>query len=456
MSPRIAKPVRAVSTLLAVVFFVAAFVRGVPAVPAAIGAVLFAAVAVVAHRSAPRTQGGTKRAFGLLALAAISTIIALVILEIGARVLIRRPLPSPHRSILWEHHPRSYWAPAHSVHDNGVDRKSPTEWNVFHVDLSSQGMRGPEVGVKQPGELRVLLAGDSFTFGWGMPEGKDPAAQLRAKLTEKMGGRPVSVLNTGTIGFGPWQEQILMEERGLPLDPDVVILQLYPPNDLGNTLAKFGRVLPAYYPRVEEFLAYWRDYDHWAVRTETWLRVHSQAYQAYRIIWRDTSVSLPDILGHLKFVTPYPGLNLPPPANRPPIIESTLTEWYPDLDFAWGEFTADVLQIVEVCRVKNIPIILYAVPFRLISEKGWNDYMREVEAQTGGSVHYEQFKDVRKTEAFFAENNLNWIPLLDALRAQVDPDALFLPWDGHFNEPGGALMTDLIVERLEKDGLLKP
>ncbi len=456
ISPKSAGWTRAASGLVAGAFIIAALVRGVPVLPPLIGAVVFGLLALRAHAAMPRKPGGAKRALGAIVLFAISIGIAIGVLELGARVLIRTPLLSPHRSVLWEHHPRAYWAPKPNVHTDGIDRKSPTEWNVFHVDISSQGMRGPEPGPKQPGELRVLLAGDSFTFGWGMPEGKDPAAQLRAKLAERTADRPVSVLNTGTIGFGPWQEQILLEERGLPLNPDVVILQLYPPNDLGNTLAKFNRVLPAYYPRVEEFFAYWRDYNHWAVRTETWLRMHSEAYQAYRIIWRDTSVSIPDLLGRLKFVTPYPGLNLPPAPNRPPIIEATLAEWYPELDVAWEEFTKDVLAIVEVCRARDIPIILYAVPFRLISEQGWNDYMREVEAQTGGSVRYEQFKDVRKTEAFFAENNLDWIPLLDTLLAQPDPDALFLPWDGHFNEAGGALMTDLIIERMEKHGILVP
>jgi len=454
--PRRARPIRAAAGLLACISLLAACIRGVPLLPPLIAAVLFAFLSIRVHIAIPPRPGRVKRALGAIALIAASIAIAIAILELGARVLIRTPLLSPHRSVIWEHHARSYWAPKPDVHTDGIDRKSPTEWNVFHVDISSQGMRGPEVGPKQPGELRVLLAGDSFTFGWGMPEGKDVAAQLRGKLAAKAGYRPVSVLNTGTIGFGPWQEQILLEERGLPLDPDVVILQLYPPNDLGNTLAKFNRVLPAYYPRVEEFLAYWRDYNHWAVRTETWLRVHSEAYQAYRIIWRDTSVSIPDLLGHLKFVTPYPGLNLPPPANRPPIIEATLVEWYPDLEFAWEEFTQDVMKIVAVCRARDIPIVLYAVPFHLISEDRWNTYMGEVDAQTGGSVRYEQFKDVRRTEAFFEENNLGWIPLLDVLRAQPDPEALFLPWDGHFNEAGGALMTDLIIERLEKDGILAP
>lgn len=448
------RTIRAFSGMLAGLFIVAAMVRGVPVLPMLAVACAYAVLAFRASAALPRKPITAKRTVVGMVILAISVLIALSILELGARLLIRTPLLSPHRSVLWEHHPRTYWAPKPNVHADGIDRKSPTEWNVFHVDIAPQGMRGPEVGPKQPGELRVLLAGDSFTFGWGMPEGRDPAAQLRAKLAEKANGRPVSVLNTGTIGFGPWQEQILLEERGLPLDPDVVILQLYPPNDLGNTLAKFNRVLPAYYPRIEEFFAYWRDYNHWVVRTETWLRVHSQAYQAYRIIWRDSSVGLPEALSHLKFVTPYPGLNLPPPANRPPIIEATLAQWYPELEFAWEEFTKDVLAIVEVCRARDIPIILYAVPFRLISEQGWNDYMREVDAQTGGSVHYEQFRDVRKTEAFFAENGLHWIPLLDALLAHSDPDALFLPWDGHFNEAGGALMTDLIIERLEKDGFL--
>lgn len=453
---RWARFVRIAAWLLAILLLIGVLVRGASVLPHAAIGLAYLLLGRRADAMLEREPHRVRR----VAVATVSVLIAigagLIILELGARLFITRPLPSPHQGGIWAHHPRAYWAPSPGADEDGLYRDSPTTFKQFAVRVSPQGMRGPEIGPKQAGELRVLLVGDSYSFGWAMPEGEDLASILRARLKERAGVRPVSVLNTSAIGYGPWQELILMEERGLPLKPDVVILQLFPANDGWNSLAKFNQVLPCYGPRMEEFVAYWRDHEHWVVRGETWLRVHSRAYHAYRTSLRERSVGYTELLSRLRFLTPYDPPPMPPHVDRPPMIEQTLDQWYPELQAGWDEMERDVLRIVKRCDEANVPIIVYALPYPTIAKEKWDAYMKVVAQQTGGSVDYVQFKDVRAAEAFLRKNNIENIPVLDPILKLPDPDSIFVPNDGHFNEKGGEFMAGLIVDRLDRDGFFKP
>jgi lysophospholipase L1-like esterase len=88
------------------------------------------------------------------------------------------------------------------------------------------GLRGPEVAVpRPPGLARVLVLGDSFTFGLGVDAA---AATFPALLERKLAetARPaarVEVVNAGLPGSltGDWVA--LFERTGRALDPDVVL-----------------------------------------------------------------------------------------------------------------------------------------------------------------------------------------------------------------------------------------
>jgi hypothetical protein len=68
--------------------------------------------------------------------------------------------------------------------------------------LNWRGYRGPAVGRKQPGELRVAMLGGSTVFGYGVAWDETIPASLERLLSAKMPGRKVSVVNLGLIGEG--------------------------------------------------------------------------------------------------------------------------------------------------------------------------------------------------------------------------------------------------------------
>lgn len=107
-----------------------------------------------------------------------------------------------------------------------------SEWRQVTADFDVQvrsnslGLRGPEVVLpKPPNCYRVLALGDSFTFGWGVDF--DGAWLVRmARELQATDGRSVEVVVAGIPGWSPPHEFVYLEQRGLELQPDLVLWQL--------------------------------------------------------------------------------------------------------------------------------------------------------------------------------------------------------------------------------------
>jgi GDSL-like Lipase/Acylhydrolase family len=100
------------------------------------------------------------------------------------------------------------------------------------IAINQMGLRGGEIGSKAPGTLRVLALGDSFTFGVGAQAGETYPAQLEKILRARGTRTRAEVLNAGAPGFGVPDEVAWYERWGKPLQPDVVLIQVFLANDL--------------------------------------------------------------------------------------------------------------------------------------------------------------------------------------------------------------------------------
>ncbi len=99
-----------------------------------------------------------------------------------------------------------------------------------HVAIDRAGMRGPEIGPRDPGTLRILALGDSFTFGVGAEAGETYPARLQEMLRAR--GLRAEVLNAGAPGYGVPDEAAWFARWGKPLAPDVVLVTVFIGNDL--------------------------------------------------------------------------------------------------------------------------------------------------------------------------------------------------------------------------------
>ncbi len=103
------------------------------------------------------------------------------------------------------------------------------------IRVNTLGMRNPEITLTPaPGTKRVLLLGDSFTFGMLVPEQKLLATVAGDEL--RRGGGSFEVVNTGAQGYGTAQHLLYtreLQERGFRADLVVVLFFL---NDLLDNL----------------------------------------------------------------------------------------------------------------------------------------------------------------------------------------------------------------------------
>jgi lysophospholipase L1-like esterase len=99
------------------------------------------------------------------------------------------------------------------------------------VRINSEGVRGEEIPPrKSPGELRVLLLGDSLTFGQGVAQDQTFAAQLEARLQAAAAGATYRIINAGVPGFNTVNERDYLLHFGERFQPDLVVV-FYVDND---------------------------------------------------------------------------------------------------------------------------------------------------------------------------------------------------------------------------------
>jgi lysophospholipase L1-like esterase len=168
-----------------------------------------------------------------------SVLLSLLGLELGLRVFWDGYYLKGGRAYA-EPHPTRGWA---NVPSTSVEYGDPEF--AIRATHNALGFRGPEVGPRDPGRQRVLLLGDSFTYGIGVEDDETLSARLEQLAPS------LEVLNTGVNGYGTGQELLLLQEEGERLEPDVVVLAFFW-NDVANNVERAnhrfrlvdGRIVP--------------------------------------------------------------------------------------------------------------------------------------------------------------------------------------------------------------------
>jgi lysophospholipase L1-like esterase len=112
------------------------------------------------------------------------------------------------------------------------------------VRINSAGFRGPECAPTPPaGVTRVVVLGDSETFGINLAERDTFPAALERRLNARQAGG-FEVLNLGVPGYNTANQLALLKARGIRLRPQIVVL-LYNFNDpeIGEPVVHVGRAL---------------------------------------------------------------------------------------------------------------------------------------------------------------------------------------------------------------------
>lgn len=98
-----------------------------------------------------------------------------------------------------------------------------SSWDPVRVRTNAEGLRDAPIPPRREDELRVLVIGDSFTFGTGIrPQDRySELVQTRLRLRYQ---RPVTVITAGIPTWGMKNYYHFLRERGLDYEPDIVVV----------------------------------------------------------------------------------------------------------------------------------------------------------------------------------------------------------------------------------------
>ena len=171
------------------------------------------------------------RLAGSLLLLVVSVALTLAVIEVGLRWFY--PLggePDIHEfDPILGHHIRPNLDLVH-IWDNHE--------NVSRIQTNDVGLRNPPIPAdKGRDEYRVLLLGDSYTFGYGVGAEDTFGSQLERRLNARGdGSRRFVVINAGVSAYGTAQELLQYELLGRRFHPDLVILNFFVGNDIQDNL----------------------------------------------------------------------------------------------------------------------------------------------------------------------------------------------------------------------------
>jgi lysophospholipase L1-like esterase len=162
-----------------------------------------------------------RRMFFALTLTMSSVVVALLLAE----GLIRLVAPVPMIPQMYSTDPHTIFRmKANTSEHSRLDRGVEWSWTT-----NSFGFRGTREYVipKPVGTRRVVVFGDSFTFGFGVDDDQTYAAILEQLLDSACAGTEIEVVNAGVSGFSTSQELALLEHEASPFAPDAVVVGFF-------------------------------------------------------------------------------------------------------------------------------------------------------------------------------------------------------------------------------------
>jgi hypothetical protein len=131
---------------------------------------------------------------------------------------------------------------------------NPDTGEIYRCSVNSHGWRDKEHSYENPsGAYRILILGDSNTFGPSVPQDKTYPRVLEGKLRDR--GFNVEVISIAYGGWGTDQELEALKNDGLNYKPDLIILQ-FSVNDITDNVyykaPALGITKPFYYRLNED------------------------------------------------------------------------------------------------------------------------------------------------------------------------------------------------------------
>lgn len=358
----------------------------------------------------------------------LSTVIGLVVVEMGLRVLYPQTLSRSYKTrdgliILRPNH-------------KGI---STSATNRFEYRINSLGMRDREHQIeKGANTFRVMILGDSFMEALQVDFNHVFAKLLEDKLNAGLTKpQSIEVINVAVSGWGTDEQLTYLTRYGLSLKPDLVLVAMTLNNDVYDNLEENFHVLSgerlvakpaAVIPFVE--YAIWR--------LKSYVGAHSHTYQLARLWWH---------AGNME--ADRQGLS----AHVVDLIQNAPT---PQLTKGWMLTRALLKEIRATARQANAETAVFLIPLAIqIEDEERSRFItqyhlpKELAALYGPQAIMKSFGEAEKFEV------IDLLPFLKEWKAKHRA-ALYRKDDLHWTERGHEVAANAIASEIISRGLLDP
>lgn len=386
----------------------------------------------------PRAERVLLRAFSLL----LSVTVGLFLFEIGWRVVKLRQLTIPAGL----DHPHFH----HRLAPNQDQHYWSSEFDV-HIRTNRYGLRGPDPAIpKPPGVIRVLLLGDSFTFGFPVKD-EEAFAQVAQELLRAQ-GYPVEVINGGVSGYATTLHYVSLRDQYLAFEPDLVLLWYdlgdlqedawFQKNLVYDAQGHIERCDPRYingrfsrweWLRTHSLVAGYLD----RKLLRTWAKIQELGLGEYlrtkrrgerakvAIARKKTTEQAPDLASTDRFL----------------LVRPTST---PELIAPYWALSAKYLRLIHaLLQARDIPFVMGIYPYgMLVGPDQWASGRKFWGFEPGKT--YSAEAALTLFTRFSAEENIPLLNTFDRFRAAA-AQPLFYAEDGHMTPAGQRIVAEAIA-----------
>ncbi|MEZ6185180.1 MAG: GDSL-type esterase/lipase family protein [Planctomycetota bacterium] len=290
------------------------------------------------------------------------------------------------------------------------------------VAINSHGLRDPERPQEKPaGVKRVLVLGDSFTFGSGP---LDPAHGFVRGLEARLGPE-VQAINSGVPGWGTVQQAAWLERDGLAWEPDALVVAFFVGNDVWENQ----------HPATKDVLN-GELIERGEPKQHSWWRVTRNKSRLYRLFKELPSHVGDAFTGDSNQARWYHRIE----RTRMGVCSTVDAEaWEP----GWTA-TREALAKVKALAGSR-PCVLLVIP----DEFQVDPALREAVAARWdlNLADYDWELPQRRLAALAEELGYTHLDLLEELRARTAAgEEQYLPFDSHWNQHGNALAAERLAE----------
>ena len=375
---------------------------------------------------------------------AFGVVIALILAEIGFRILYPDPKPKLVNQALQQH--PSYGI-AFIPEAEGWNTSLRGEYRTY-VKINERGLRGKAYDYHKDDEVRrILILGDSFTAALQVAEAQTFSQLLAERLNQSAASVRFEVINAGVVGHGTSNELDYYIHEGHKYQADLVLLAFFSGNDIVDNVnpphyqIKDGQLIPLQSINYREISP-----PPWARPGTGFRQLRNFLYQNSRLYSVVLELGLHTLFAYQPQLAEYVSSLGLAEATRPVLNMGNVRR---PAEEAWQMTEALILAMAERVSATGAQFFVVILPDESeVDLKKWEALLARYPDLFDPQILNTSPSD--RLGQFLQANAIPFVQLKPALKTHLEQgNALYFPVDGHWTPQGHEIATQVIFEALQ-------